>query len=176
MPTTPAGISTDLAPPGTPGDTLQLRTADLQVDTPTTAHTSPVLDLNGNPTGASYSWLSGTDGVGTQPALPALPQQIVDATSTTEASLRGVGFRSGIYTDLSGQTPLTGAPTTEQNGVHTTFASPEFFPQNLYAVNYFDALGGTGSGGRTRVILTPAQYRSEPGTRPTPCARTATSG
>ncbi|MDT4915153.1 MAG: hypothetical protein QOC66_4281 [Pseudonocardiales bacterium] len=164
VPTVPAGISTDETPSGTPGNTLGLRTADLQVDTPTTPHTSPVLNLNGTPTGTNYSWLSGTDGVNTQPALPALPKQIVDATSTTDASLRGVGFRSGSYTDASGLTPLTGAPATEQNGVHTTFASPQFFPQNLYAVNYYDALGAANSDGRTRVILTPAQYRSQPGT------------
>jgi hypothetical protein len=163
-PSTPPAVSTDPVAGGTPGDTLGLRTATLPVTTSTTSHTSPVLDLNGNPTGPHYSWLSGQDGVNTQPALPALPQQIVDATSSGDSSLRGVGFRSGTYTDSSGVTPLTGAPTTEQNGVHTTFQSPQFFPQNLFAVNYFDALGASNSGGRTRLVLTPAQYRSEPGT------------
>jgi hypothetical protein len=163
-PTTPAGIDTNPVADGTPGHTLGLRTADLQVNTPTTPHTSPVLDLDGNPTGTDYSWLSGADGTTTQPALPTLPRQIVDATSTADESLRGVGFRSGTYSDTAGVTPLTGAPTTEQNGIHTTFASPQFFPQNVFAANYFDALGATGTSGRTNLILTPAQYRSEPGT------------
>ncbi|MDX6256804.1 MAG: large repetitive protein [Frankiales bacterium] len=147
--------------PGTPGSTLGLQTAVVTVATPTTPHTSPVLGLTGTATGQAYSWLSGTDGTLTQPALPALPEQYVPATSTGGQSLRGVGFRSGTYTDAPGVTPLTGAPTTEQNGVHTTFSSTSFFPQNLFSVNYFDALGGTGSSGQTKVVLTPAQYRSD---------------
>ena len=81
--------------------------------------------------------------------------------------LRGVGFVSGTYTDTPGVTPLTGAPTTEQNGVHTNFVSPVFFPQRLATVNYFGALDGNGTDGRTRLITTPVQYRSDPGSTTT---------
>jgi Bacterial Ig-like domain (group 3) len=149
---------------GTPGATLGLQTAVVTVATPTTLHTSPVLGLNGAATGQSYSWLTGKDGSLNQPALPALPEQYVPATSSSGQSLRGVGFRSGTYTDTSGVLPLTGAPTTEQNGLHTTFSSTSFFPQNLYSVNYFDALGAAGSTGQTKVVVTPAQYRSDSAT------------
>ena len=145
------------------GNVLGLSTADLDLDTPTTAHSTPILDLNGNPTGANFSWLSGQDGVQTQPAIPALPEQLANVTSTSDQSLRGVGFRSGTYTDTPGQIPLTGAATTEENGIHTTFGSPAFFPQSLFSVNYFDALGTNGSSGSTQLIVTPAQYRTDPG-------------
>jgi hypothetical protein len=158
-------ISTLGAAAGTPGATLGLRTADLQLDPVTALHTAPVLDLNGTATGSNYTWLSGADGTTNAPALPTLPRQIVSATPDGNLSLRGVGFRSGTYGDASGLTPLTGAPTTEQNGVHTTFASPQFFPQNLVSVNYFDALATSGSSGQTNLVVNPAQYRSDgPGT------------
>ena len=150
---------------GTPGSTLGLQSTDLTVPTPTSSNSRPVLGLNGAVTGQSYTWLSGKTGdVLTQPALPALPEQFVPATSTNDQSLRGVGFRSGTYTDAGGIIPLTGAPTTEQNGLHTSFSSPSYFPQNLFSVNYFDAIGGTGGTGRTNVILTPAQYKSDSAT------------
>ena len=102
----------------------------------------PVLDTLGNPTGAAFNWLTGRDGVQTEPGLPTLPKQIDDVTSSTGEVLRGVGFVSGTYTDTTGVTPLTGAPTTEQNGIHTSFVSPVFFPQRLATVNYFGALDG----------------------------------
>ncbi|BEP11707.1 hypothetical protein acdb102_00180 [Acidothermaceae bacterium B102] len=149
---------------GTPGSVLGLKSSTVSLATPTSVHTSPVLGLNGTPTGQSFSWLTGADGTTTQPALPALPEQYVAATSTGGESLRGVGFRSGTYTDTGGTLPLTGAPTTEQNGLHTTFSTPSFFPQNLYSINYFGALGASGSSGQTKVVVTPVQYRSDSAT------------
>ena len=82
------------------------------------------------------------------------------------------GFVGGTYADTPGVTPLTGAPTTEQNGVHTNFVSPVFFPQRLASVNYFGALDGNGTDGRTRLITTPVQYRSDPGSTTTDTERT----
>ena len=116
---------------------------------------------------ASYRWLTGQDGVQFGPALPALPKQIDDVTSSTGEVLRGVGFVGGTYTDTPGVIPLTGAPTIEQNGIHTNFVSPVFFPQKLATINYFGALDGNGTDGRTRLITTPAQYRSDPGSATT---------
>ncbi len=160
-PVTVQDIDPVLVPSG-PGAVLGLKSAPLNL-TPnlTPPAPKPVLDTAGNPTGASYQWLTGSDGVQTEPGLPALPKQIDDVTSSTGEVLRGVGFFSGTYTDTLGVTPLTGAPTTEQNGVHTNFVSPVFFPQKLATVNYFGALDGNGTDGRTRLITTPAQYRSD---------------
>jgi hypothetical protein len=160
-PTAAAPIDTAAAAPGTPGATLGLRSAQLDLDTTATPNSRAALNPDGSTSGTQLSWLTGPDGVITQPALPALPAQSVNATSSRDESLRGVGFRSGSYTDTPGVTPLTGAPATEQNGVHTNFASPAFYPQKLAVPNYFGALGTGTSSDRTRLILTPAQYRSD---------------
>ncbi len=160
-----AGVGTTPVPvaSGTPGAVLGLKTAPLALSPVLTAPPAkPVLDTAGNPTGASFHWLTGRDGVQSQPSLPALPKQIDDVTSSTGEVLRGVGFVSGTYSDTPGVTPLTGAPTTEQNGVHTSFGSSVFFPQRLATVNYFGALDGNGTDGRTRLVTTPVQYRSDP--------------
>ena len=99
-----------------------------------------------------------------QPGVPALPKQVVDVTvddpDLPELVLRGVGFRRGTYTDTSGLLPLTGAPAIEGSTPNTTFDSPAFFPQRLATANYFGALGDSG---RTSLILTPGQYRNDPG-------------
>ena len=124
-----------------------------------------MLGLNGATTGQSYSWLSGADGVLTQPALPALPEQFVPATSTDGQSLRGVGFRSGTYTDTRGVTPLTGAPTTEQNGVHTTLLVDRRSSRRTCSASTTSTRSaGPGPAGQTKVVVTPAQYRSDSAT------------
>jgi hypothetical protein len=170
-----AGVATTPVATGTPGSVLGLTTASFDLTpTLTTPPAKPVLDLAGNPVvpAASFRWLTGRDGVQFGPALPALPKQIDDVTSATGGEvLRGVGFVSGTYTDTPGVIPLTGAPTTEQNGIHTDFVSPVFFPQKLATVNYFGALDGNGTDGRTRLITTPAQYRSDVGSTTTDTER-----
>jgi hypothetical protein len=162
-----AGVTPAPVTAGTPGAVLGLKSAPLTL-APTLTPPPPkqVLNTAGNPLvpATFFSWFTGRDGVQSAPALPALPKQIDDVTSTTGEVLRGVGFTGGTYTDTAGVTPLTGAPTIEQNGIHTNFASPVFFPQKLATVNYFGAFDGNGTDGRTRLITTPAQYRSEFGT------------
>ena len=69
--------------------------------------------------------------------------------------LRGVGFRSGTYSDLGGVLPLTGAPVTEINAPHPSFASPVQYPQTLATPNYYGSLA---TGGKTLLQVTPAQY------------------
>ena len=127
------GVTPLPVPVGTPGEVLGLKTAPLNLDPISTTTPPPkqVLDTNGSPVlpATFFRWLTGRDGVVSEPALPALPKQIDDVTSTSGEVLRGVGFVSGTYTDTTGVTPLTGAPTTEQNGVHSNFLSPVFFPQ-----------------------------------------------
>jgi hypothetical protein len=147
----------------TPGATFGLKTGDLSLDTPTTTHTK---DSGVDPTDPQQAglpptstWLAGRDGVTVLPGAPALPKQIENVT-VPDLVLRGVGFRSGDYTDTTGILPVTGAPAIEGSTPHTTFESEAFFPQRLITPNYFDILGG---GGRTSLILTPGQYRSDTG-------------
>ena len=142
---------------GGPGATLGLGTDDLEVTTPTHRGTKPSGAGAGLPD--ALSWLSGSDGVTTQPGAPALPKQI-DDVSVPGQVLRGVGFRGGDYGDTSGLLPLTGAPAIEGSTANTTFESDAFFPQRLATPNYFGALGASG---RTSLVLSPAQYRSDAG-------------
>ena len=71
------------------------------VDTPTTQHTSPVLGPERQRRPASrFSWLTGPDGTPSQPALPGLARAVRRRRPARGGqSLRGVGFRSGTYTD-----------------------------------------------------------------------------
>jgi len=137
-----------------PGATLGLGTDDLALAT-TTDRGTKASGAAGLP--SNLSWLNGADGVAVQPGAPALPKQIEDVTVTGQV-LRGVGFRGGDYTDTAGLLPLTGAPAIEGSTANTTFESPAFFPQRLATPNYFGALGASG---RTSLVLTPAQYRSD---------------
>jgi hypothetical protein len=148
---------------GTPGATFGLTSDDLSFDTPLTTHTK---DSGVDPTDpaqaglpAQSTWLSASDGVTVLPGAPALPKQIENVTVPGQV-LRGVGFRSADYTDTTGVLPVTGAPAIEGSTPNTTFESEAFFPQRLITPNYFDTLGG---GGRTSLILNPAQYRSDSG-------------
>ena len=90
---------------------------------------------------------------GTQPALPRFAKN----ASVGGTSLRGVGFRGGAYTDLPGIVPLSGAVATEVNTPHVGFGQQTFYPAVIATPNYFDAFGG----GQTRLLVTPAQHRSE---------------
>ncbi|MEI8238974.1 MAG: hypothetical protein WCI22_06095, partial [Actinomycetota bacterium] len=160
---------------GTPGGQLGLQTVPydlspvLDADNPaypnTTGHawTKSAGDpVTGTASSTILQWHTGRDGVQSGAGLPTLPKQIDDVTSTNGSVLRGVGFRSGSYTDSGHITPLTGAPTTEQDGIHTSFAAAAFFPQKLTSVNYFDALGNPVAG-TTKLVTTPVQYRAEVG-------------
>ena len=165
---TPIGSDVSQAAPqgvgaGTPGATFGLATDDVGFDTPTTVDTK---DSGVDPSDpaqaglpAKSTWLAGRDGVTVQPGAPALPKQIEDVTVPGQV-LRGVGFRSADYSDTSGVLPVTGAPAIEGSTANTTFSSDAFFPQRLITPNYFGTLGGSG---RTSLILTPGQYRSDAG-------------
>jgi len=109
------------------------------------------------PNTTTATWISGLNGVLTNPAEPALPLQAVNVTPTNGALvLRGVGLLGATYSD-STVLPLTGAPTTELRGVHTPFSSPVFFPMRLWTSNYFSTLSG---GNGTNLLVTPAQHRA----------------
>ncbi|MBC7679114.1 MAG: Ig-like domain repeat protein [Pseudorhodobacter sp.] len=156
--TTPTAVTTGR------GQTLGLSQASLTVATPTTPKSRPVDDLAGVPTAAQYTWLTGSDGVTTQPGQPALPLQTVDVTATDGSVLRGVGLRTGTYVDTPGIVPLVGAPATELSQVHTPFASQTWFPQTLASGNWFGTLSGSGG---TTLNLTPAQLKADSATTDT---------
>jgi hypothetical protein len=144
-----------------PGATLGLQTWSHLFPTPTTERTKASNAASfGLPD--TSTWLEGQDGVSLQPGAPALPKQVENVTAAGQV-LRGVGFRSGEYSDKGNILPVTDAPAIEGTTPNSTFDSDAFFPQRLATPNYFGALGVSG---RTSLILNPAQYRNDaaPGT------------
>ena len=139
-----------------PGAALGLSFAEVTLNPSLTEHTQP-LDVVGNGSTVQASYLSGSNGVVSNPSEPVLPVELRDVT-VANTTLRGIGFRGGSFTDLPERTPLTGAPAIEVRGVHTPFPSDVFFPVRMWAANYFDALAD--ALGRTRLVVVPAQYRS----------------
>jgi hypothetical protein len=154
----PGGVSAQ-----EPGASLGLRYANKTYETTSTPDTKTVSydphpdDEVEETVSEELTWLDGADGVFAPPALPAVPKQIENVGVDGEV-LRGVGFRGGLYHDETGVLPLTGAPAIEASTPNTTFESDTWFPQSLTTANYFGTLGGSG---RTSLILTPAQYRSD---------------
>ncbi|MGA8257925.1 MAG: hypothetical protein WB767_15255 [Nocardioides sp.] len=151
----PASVATSAIDDG-PGAVLGLRTAQVRAEGATTVVTQPFTDPDGTGLG-EFTYLTGSDGQVTAPGQPALPLQSIDVSSAGFA-LRGVGFRGGTYADLPQVVPLTGAPATETHEVHTAFSSPVFFPRRLAFANTFGAIAGDGG---TRLLVTPAQHRSD---------------
>ncbi|MHA3703164.1 beta strand repeat-containing protein [Jatrophihabitans sp. YIM 134969] len=159
-PAAPAPVTTT-AVTAQPGLTFGLQTGQVQVSPQLTPNSKALTTPAGDPA-VTATWYSGPGGaVDSSPGQPTVPVVTVDATAPTGTVLRGVGFRSGTYTDTPGVTPLTGAPATETNTVHGPFVSDVFTPSRTAAPNYFDALSGGGSNGATRLFVTPAQYRSD---------------
>ncbi len=146
-----------------PGAGLGLRTAPVEFGSNLTPQELQLqLTSDGLPNGPLATYLTGPSGVAVRPTQPILPLQSVNVTlpgTEAPASLRGVGFRSGTYTDELGTTPLTAAPATELRGIHAPFFADVFFPTQTWTPNYFDALGP--GGGDTRLLVTPVQHRSE---------------
>ncbi|HSN44680.1 MAG TPA: hypothetical protein VLR88_11590, partial [Propionibacteriaceae bacterium] len=144
------------------GNLLGLQSAEVNVASSTTSHAvtmnqvDPATGLSTGTVTATY--YSGTSGVVTNPGEPAIPLEARDVTVPGKV-LRGIGFIGGAYADQS-VLPLTGAPAdpdTQLRGIHAGFNSPLFFPMKLATANYFDALSG---GGRTSILVTPAQHRT----------------
>ncbi len=142
------------APSGTPGGTLGLESALLDVHPALVPRTV-------TPAGSSstYTYDSGPQGVVADPGGPVLPVQTENVNVSGE-TLRGVGLWAGSYSDTAGTSPLTGDPATETgNPGVVPFASPVFFPQRTWGPNYFGTLLG---GGDTQLAVTGVQYRSSP--------------
>jgi hypothetical protein len=160
--TSPSLVSSTTPFAADPGATLGLSFFDLALSPPLTTHTVQLEDQSGSTVGQPFAtYLSGPDGVESNPSAPTLPLSSNDV-SVAGNVLRGVGFRSGTYADSPGITPLTGAPATELNGVHSPFVSSAFFPSRLWTVNYFGGLtGGLTANSSTSLDLTPVQYESD---------------
>ncbi len=143
-----------------PGQTLGLTYADLTVE-PDLTLVNRQLDIVGTavPSSVTASYFSGSDGVVVNPTEPVLPLESLNV-GVADTVLRGVGFRSGTFTDLPGILPLTGAATTEVRGVHPPFGSSVFYPTQPYQVNYFGQLV-EGITGAVQLNVTPAQFISD---------------
>jgi len=158
---TPPG-STSIVPtplngyPADPGATLGLQFADVQLSPALNTHSVELTDPSSG-AAVTATYLSGPQGVLTGPAEPVLPLEVFNV-GVPGTVLRGVGFRGGSYSDMSGVLPLTGAAVSEIRGVHTPFLSPVFYPIRIWSLNFMDALNVPG--GATTLALTPAQYRA----------------
>jgi hypothetical protein len=156
-PTSTSIVSSTNAEGTDPGLTLGLSSADVTL-TPSLATNTLQLQTSGGGAAPTATYLSGPNGVESSPAEPTLPLSVSDV-SNSSGVLRGVGFMGGTYTDQSGITPLTGAPTSDLNSEHSTFSSSTFFPSQLFTVNYFGGLNGAAAS--TKLMLTPTQYESD---------------
>ena len=140
-----------------PGATLGLAYSDVSLAPTLTQQTVQLTNVqDGGLVAATY--LSGSDGVTGGPTEPVLPLEIYNV-SVPNTVLRGAGFRGGAYADLENILPLVNAATTEVRGVHAPFPIDIFYPVRLTNPNYFDALVNP-AGGETRLMLTPAQFKS----------------
>ncbi len=147
-----------------PGAVLDLQQAQVDLTpTVTSGQNSPVAS-----SGVGYTYDQGPQGVVADPGGPVLPLQLYDVNASGQ-TLRGVGFRSGTYTDTPGTNPLTGDPATDTGNPNVVpFASPVFFPQTLWNPNYFPTLD---SNGDTELAVAPEQYVSDPGSTTTDTQR-----
>ncbi len=147
------------ATPPSPGGLLGLQYTDVTVNPSFSPPiTVDLKDFQGNPAGQA-SYLKGHDGIVTHPLEPTLPLEMPNVSVPGQV-LRGVGFRSGSYSDEGNILPFTGAPATEIRGVHSTFFSGVFYPIRPWSINYFDALSKLPNSGITRLAVTPAQHQS----------------
>ncbi|MGE3309576.1 MAG: hypothetical protein AB7O66_06355 [Limisphaerales bacterium] len=150
-----------------PGSVLGLHRADLTVDPVLTPHTLVLNNAESDPNQpngpaqVTAKWYSGSDGVTAHPAEPVLPLE-TRSVGVPNLPLRGVGFRGGNYSDELNIIPLTSAATTEIRGVHPAFLSDVLYPPKFWRPNYFGILCD-GDQGTTRLMVNPAQYRSDPG-------------
>ncbi len=148
-----------------PGRTLGLGWKDLTIDTaPLKLETRAlgVYAADGTRDGTiEATYWSGPQGAVSHPAEPVLPLVAKDVTHPDAGQvLRGIGFRGGSYHDELAVLQLTGTPATEFRGTVLAFQSAVFHPVQPWSLN---ALAGlcTGEPARTRLNLTPVQYRTD---------------
>ena len=97
-----------------------------------------------------------------RPVLPRLTVN-VEAVAASATTARGAAFVGADYSDESGFQPFIDVPATEASGVHPTFVSPVFWPQQSSTLS---SLVGQ------QLTITPFAYRSSSGLSPTGTGRT----
>ncbi len=145
--------STDAVSTG-PGASFGLLSGDVVISPNLTTNTKQLENLSGGGT-VNTTYLSGTNGVVVNPFEPIYPKEIQNVSVNGDV-LRGVAFRGGSYTDQNGIIPLTSSPTTETSTAHLSYNTDVFYPTQIWAPNYSDAING----GATRLITFPAQFQS----------------
>jgi hypothetical protein len=136
-----------------PGADAGLSVADLALGSQLVSNTKTLKNISTN-ADITTTYYSGKDGVLARPFEPLLPKEINDVTVSGKV-LRGVAMTGGSYLDQT-VIPLTSSVATETSSIHQSFNSDVFYPNQTWSANYFDAING----GSTRLITTPAQYRS----------------
>ncbi len=137
-----------------PGAGFGLRSSVVVLNPVLSTQTKTLQNLSDG-SSVTTTYLSGPDGVVVNPFEPIYPKQIYNVSSSGR-ELRGVAIRGGTYTDLDGIVPLTSSPTTETSTAHLSYNTGVFYPTQTWAPNYYDAING----GKTRLVLFPAQFRS----------------
>jgi hypothetical protein len=143
-----------------PGLTLGLSYVDLSVNPALTPTTRSLVNTNVLTETIDATYLLGGDALllnPTEPVLPVLKRNV----SVPGTVLRGVGFRSGTYSDLFDIIALTSAAATEVRGIQFPFRSQAFYPTRAWNTNFFDLLANGPVDGVTRLMVIPAQFRSD---------------
>jgi hypothetical protein len=140
-----------------PGVAHGLRSGALSF-TPTLTQVNKTLDVVGSSATIVASYFVGSDGFASIPGEPVRPLESFNV-SRPEGLVRGVGFRSGDYTDLNGFVPFTGAPATETRGVHGQFWTEVFYPVRPWNLNQIGEVCGLN--GISQLNTFPAQFRSD---------------
>ena len=144
------------------GNTLGLVSDDESIYPTLNKHTLAVTSTLDPTITYTATYLEGKDGKTARPGEPYLPLEIYNINPPAPINgkiLRGVGFRHGSYTDTPNILSFTSVPATEFNGVHPIFVSDTFYPAAPLNINYYDLLAHP-QNGETRLMATPAQYRS----------------
>lgn len=139
---------------GGPGASVGLRSGAVVLSPSLTTNTKTLQNLSNGST-VTTTYLSGPDGVVVNPFEPIYPKAVYNV-SVSGNVLRGIALRSGSYTDLNNIIPLTSSPTTETSTAHLSYNTNVFYPTQTWAANYYDTV----SGGQTRLIAFPAQFKS----------------
>jgi hypothetical protein len=157
-PPAPAGdISATVAVTAGPGVAQGLRTGTLAF-TPALTRVDRTLDVVSTQNTIVASYFRGSDGLVALPGEPVRPLESFEV-GRPEGFVRGIGFRSGQYTDLAGFVPFTGAPATETRGVHGSFSTAVFYPVRTWNLNHIAAVCAANGGSELNVF--PAQFRSD---------------
>jgi hypothetical protein len=122
-----------------PGAVLGLTYADIGVASPVTPITVTLQNIEDNST-VTATYLSGNNGVVTNPGEPALPLEVQRHGAQHSPARRGLRWRQ--LQRLAEQAALDRRGGDRNSRIHGPFLSDVFLPVRLWKANYFDALNG----------------------------------